>query len=145
MQTVILGLGNELLGDEGVGIHALRLLQNDAFPHNIEIVEVGTAIIDTLPILESAEKIIIIDAMKGDSPPGTVYKSSLEECSKAGCIASMHGFDIHRTMALTKRTDKPEVVVFGVEPHSLDWSLELSETVSHSLPHLLKAIKDEVS
>lgn len=137
MNTVILALGNELLGDEGVGIHAYGLLQQKQIPMNTTLVEVGTAILDALPELEHADRIIVLDAMKGGEPPGTVYKTLFKHCSGAPSIASMHGFDIFRTMALAQRTTSPHVVVFGVEPEQICWSMDLSETVTKSLPIFL--------
>lgn len=141
MQTVVLGLGNELLGDEGVGIHAVRSLQQEDLPAEILLVEVGTAILDALPCLENAERIIVIDAMKEGQAPGTIYRIPLENCSGSTCIASMHGFDIFRTMALIARPDTPPVLVFGVEPENIGWSMELSKSVAGALPHLLEAVK----
>jgi hydrogenase maturation protease len=144
MQTVILGIGNELLGDEGVGVHAARLLREESLPKQTKIVEVGTAILDALPDLEQADRVIILDAMKDDQPAGTVYKIALDDCSGASCIASMHGFDIFRVMALAGRTSPPPVMVFGVEPLEIGWSLELSTTVAESMPHLLDAVRAEL-
>jgi hydrogenase maturation protease len=144
LKTAILGLGNELLGDEGVGVHAIRLLAQKKMPEDTILVEVGTAILDALPILEKAENIIIIDAMKGDEIPGTVYAIDLDHCKGSGCIASMHGFDIFRTMAIAGRTEAPNVKVFGVEPEFIGWSLELSENVSRSLPYLIEGLYREL-
>ena len=145
MQTVILGLGNELLGDEGVGVHAARRLQQVELPENTTVVEVGTAILDALPVLEQADRVIVLDAMKGGGPPGRVYKIGLEDCSGSSCIASMHGFDIHRVMALTERSTNPAVMVFGMEPKDLNWSMNLSATAAESLPHLVTAVQQELA
>ncbi len=144
MHTVILGIGNELLGDEGVGVHAARQLQSKELPMGTHVVEVGTAILDALPFLEEAERIFVLDAMQDGSPPGTVYKIPMDECSGSTCIASMHGFDIFRVLALTERKEVPPVMVFGVEPGNLSWSMDLSSSVDESLPHLIKAVQEEL-
>ena len=144
MSTLILGMGNLLLGDEGVGVHAARALLEDGCPPGTEILEIGTAILEALPALETAERIIIIDAMKGREEAGTVYRIALDNCSGNPCIASMHGFDIFRVLALTQRSSVPEVVVFGVEPDHIGWSMELSPSVTKSLPALLEAVKNEI-
>ncbi len=144
MQTIILGIGNELLGDEGVGVHAARLLQEEELPERTKVVAVGTAIIDALPVLEYAERVIILDAMKDGRSPGTVYKIPLDECSGSACIASMHGFDIFRVMALAGRSDLPAVMVFGMEPDELGWSMALSPIATKSLPYLIKAVREEL-
>ena len=144
MQTVILGIGNELLGDDGVGVHAARRLGKKNLPKQVKVVEVGTAILDALDELEQADRIIILDAMKDGRSPGTVYKIPLEQCSGAECIASMHGFDIFRVMALAGRNTPPPITVFGVEPGEIDWSMELSPAVANSLPYLLDAVISEL-
>lgn len=144
MQTLILGIGNELLGDEGVGVHAARLLRMENLPKQTKVIEVGTAILDALPDLEQADRIIILDAMKNDQLPGTVYKIPLDHCSGASCIASMHGFDIFRVMALAGHSSPPPVIVFGIEPQEINWSLELSTSATEAMPHLLEAVRAEL-
>lgn len=144
METVILGLGNELLGDEGVGVHAVRRLQQEILPGSIKVIEVGTAILDALPHFEQADRIIVMDAMKSDGPPGTVYRIPLDQCSGSACIASMHGFDIFRVLALAERHEPPSVTVFGVEPQSLGWSMDLSPQVADSMPYLIEAVLKEI-
>lgn len=144
MRTLILGLGNELLGDEGVGVHGVRLLQNLALPEDTVVLEIGTAILDALPDLELAERVIVLDAMVEKGRAGTVYKIPLDHCSGSPCIASMHGFDIFRVMALTGRTEPPPVMVFGVEPETIGWSMSLSPSVAESLPYLVEAVLREL-
>lgn len=145
MRTLILGLGNELLGDEGVGVHGVRLLQKLTLPIDTVVLEIGTAILDALPELEHAERVIVLDAMKENSRAGTVYKIPLDHCSGSPCIASMHGFDIFRVMALTGRTEPPPVMVFGVEPETIGWSMSLSPSVAESLPYLVEAVLRELT
>lgn len=144
MQTIILGLGNDLLGDEGVGVHAARLLQREALPPDTKVIEVGTAILKSMSEWEEADRIIVVDAMKGEGAPGTIYKISLEDCSGSPCIASMHGFDIFRVMSLLGRKRPPPVTVFGVEPERIHWSMSLSPPIAASLPFLISAVKAEI-
>jgi len=144
LKTLILGMGNEILGDEGVGVHTARALQAESLPSGVEVLEVGTAILDALPALEHAQRILVIDAMQGQKPAGSVYRTRLAECSGAPLIASMHGFDIFRVLALAGRRDMPEIVVFGVEPAVIDWSMSLSPAVQAAVPHLLNALRVEL-
>lgn len=144
MKTVVLGIGNLLLGDEGVGVHAVNALRHEECPKEIEVVEVGTAILDALPVLEKADRVIVLDAMKAHGEPGTVYRVPLEDCRTSPCIASMHGFDLVRVLALTHRKDTPEVLVLGVEPAYIDWSMELSPQVAKAIPVLLEAVWGEL-
>lgn len=144
-RILILGLGNELIGDDGVGVHAVRKLETLGFGQDVIILDIGTAILDALPYLYEAEQLIIIDAMKdGGGVPGTIYKTDLEGCISNGCIASMHGFDISRVMALAGRSRSLPGVVFGIEPELLNWSMNLSSPVAEVLPHLVKAVVAEL-
>jgi len=142
MRTLILGLGNLLLGDEGVGVHAVRALAAAGLPANVAALDVGTALLDALADLEIADRLIVVDAMRAGGPPGTVYRLDDGALARNGCIASLHGFDLPRVLALTRRRAAPPVVVFGVEPELLDWSLELSPCVAGSVPALLRAVRD---
>ena len=144
MQKLVLGLGNELLADEGVGVHAVRLLQDKRLPETVKVLEVGTSILDALEELERAERVIILDAMKDGKAPGTIYKIPLDDCRGSSCIASMHGFDIFRVISLTERSDRPHAMVFGMEPEFIEWSMNLSSTVAESLPHLVRAVLNEL-
>ncbi len=145
MKCLVIGLGNLLLADEGVGVHAVRALQGMGCPPpDTEILEVGTAILDALPALKEAEKVIVVDAMKADGEPGSIYRVPLEQCRKSPFIASLHGFDLSRVMALAGRSDLPEITVIGVEPEVIDWSMELSPGISAVLPLLLDVVRKEM-
>ncbi|MGB3212974.1 MAG: hydrogenase maturation protease [Desulforhopalus sp.] len=144
VHTVILGLGNELLGDEGIGVHAVRQLKEVVLPQTAKIIEVGTAILDALDELKNAERVIVLDAMKDGGTPGTVYKIPLDHCNGSPCIASMHGFDIFRVMAIAGRSEPLPIMVFGVEPKEIGWSMTLSPAVTKSLPYLIDAVQEEL-
>ena len=101
MKTLVLGLGNLLLADEGVGVHAARALMEKGCPEDTTVLDIGTAILEALPDLEIADRVIIIDAVKADGVPGSVYRMPYEEFLKPEVIASMHGFDLSRVLALT--------------------------------------------
>lgn len=145
LNTLVLGLGNLLLRDEGVGVHVARALIEQGLPAGVSVLDIGTAILDALPAMEKADRIIVIDAVMADGgTPGAIYRMSLDAFEENRCIASMHGFDISRTLALAGRSESPEVVVIGVEPAQIDWSLELSTEVSQALPEVVKLIYAEI-
>jgi hydrogenase maturation protease len=144
VKTVVLGLGNVLLSDEGVGVHAANALaERGVLPAGTKVLAIGTALLDALPELEKAERIIVMDAMKAGGPPGTVYRIPFDECRRPQTIASMHGFDLSRVLTLAGRSDSPDVRIFGVEPAQIGWSLELSDPVAAAMPALLAAVSKE--
>jgi hydrogenase maturation protease len=144
LSTLVLGLGNLLLGDEGVGVHAAQALITEGCPEGTVVLDVGTSILEALPELEQAERVIVIDAVKGGKAPGTIYRMPFEDFAKKPIIASMHGFDLDRVLALTKRQQPPDVLVLGVEPANMAYSLELSREIAGVLPSLLALVKKEI-
>lgn len=144
IHTLILGIGNLLVGDEGLGVHASRALLEQGVPAGTRVMEAGTSILDILPLLEEPRHLVVMDAMQADGRPGTIYRVPLEACRYTPNISSMHGFDLPRAMYLAGCKQLPDAVVFGVEPALLDWSLELSGLVAAALPFLLDAVRREV-
>jgi len=145
LKTVVLGIGNLLLADEGVGVHAVRALAKGMNAPDTELLEVGTAILDALPALEKADRVIVLDAMEAGGEPGTVYRIPLQDCVRPATLASLHGFDLTRVLALAGRVEFPEVEVFGVEPDYMGWSLDLSPKVSDAMPALLDAVRKAIA
>ena len=75
-KTLILGLGNVLMGDEGIGVYAVRALEKLALPAGVECLDGGTGAFTLLEPLESADRIIMIDAANDDNPVGTVTRTT---------------------------------------------------------------------
>lgn len=144
MRTLILGIGNLLFCDEGVGVHVIRALQQEPLPANALPIEAGTAFLDALPEIERAGRIIVVDAMKADGAPGTIYRVPFEECARPEWLASLHGFDLSRVLFLAGRTSFPEVIVYGVEPARIGWSTDLSPEVQEAVSTVVAAIKKEL-
>ncbi len=145
MNTLVLGIGNLLLTDEGVGVHAARALRREQMPEDVVILEVGTAFLDALPEIERADRIIIIDAMQAGHEPGTIYRVPFADCVKPECIASLHGFDLSRVIFLAGRESAPEAVVIGVEPARIEWGTDLSPEILEMVPSVIEAIKTEIA
>ena len=139
-----MGIGNLLLSDEGVGVHAAQALIEMDLPDAVEVLDVGTALLDALPALENKKWIIILDAMQANGKPGTIYRTLLNHCQQNQRIDSMHSFDLFRMLAFAQNEITPEVVVLGVEPAIIEWGLELSPEVSASLPILIEAAQKEM-
>ena len=143
-KTLVLGLGNLLLGDEGVGVHAAQALMEECFG-DVEIQDTGTAILDALPALERADRVIVLDAMKGHGTPGTIYRIMMDQCMGNSCIGGLHGFDLRSVLTLAGCKTPPEILVLGVEPAVIEWSMDLSPTVKNALPVLLETVREELA
>jgi hydrogenase maturation protease len=145
MNTLILGLGNLLLSDEGVGVHVARALAERELPPGVSVVEAGTAFLDVLPDIEKADRILLVDAMEGGGPPGSVYRVPFDACKHPDMLASLHGFDMSRVLFMAGNERSPEVTVFGVEPAKIEWGLDVSPAVRRALPALEEAILGELA
>ena len=75
-KTLVLGLGNVIMGDEGIGVHVVRALENQQLPKNVECLDGGTGGFILLEPLQSADHIILIDATDDGNPPGTVTRTT---------------------------------------------------------------------
>jgi hydrogenase maturation protease len=145
MKTLILGIGNLLLGDEGVGVHVARTLAGCELPEGTWAVEAGTAFLDVLPEIEQADRIFLVDAMEAGGPPGSVYRLPFDQCYHPDTLASLHGFDMSRVLYMAGNNRSPEVMVFGIEPATIEWGVELSEPVQRAVPLVERLIRAEIA
>lgn len=142
---LVLGLGNIVMADDGIGVHAVRALRQQDLPEGVVALEVGTAFLDALPEIEQARQILVLDALRAGKSPGTVYRIPYEDCRVKPFLASLHGFDLSRVLALAGRQgEPPRVTVIGVEPARIEWSLELSPEVAFSLGAVVDAAQREI-
>ena len=145
--ALIIGLGNLLLSDEGVGIHLLRRLeQGFTFAPEIELVDGGTTGLDLLELFRRYETILLLDALFApEGAPGDIQvlrnDAILAALSKK---LSMHHLGISDVLALAQLLDyRPrEIVLLGVVPENLELGTELSAPVQGQLPAALSRIQD---
>ena len=132
-KIVIAGLGNLLLRDDGVGVHAIKALQKDQI-QDIITVEVGCAVFDSLHILEVADKILLIDAMEAGGPPGSVYLCDLSDIDGRPEQGSLHHLSIITALQTFAKKRASLIKLVGIEPAVIDYGLELSDAVQGALP-----------
>jgi len=147
-KTIIIGVGNLLLSDEGIGIHAAqRLLQDFNLPEEILVLDGGTLGLDLLYYLEGIENLLIIDAVLMNKEPGTLMRMVDEEVpTYMSFKMSPHHIGIPDMLfaAKLKGLYPPNVVLWGVQPGLIDVGLDLSEPVANQLDPLLENIIDEL-
>jgi hydrogenase maturation protease len=143
-RILIAGLGNYLLQDDGVGVHAVKALQQTPLP-GVIVAEVGTAVLGALHLLEWAEKILAIDAMQAGGAPGTLYAFKVDEVAGPGLQTSLHELNLLAALRFLPRQAKPEILIVGVEPQTIDYGLDLSPAVAAALPELAREVRQIVS
>jgi len=144
--TVVLGVGNLVCGDDGVGIHAVQALTAMPLPEGVEVVEGGTTPFDALSTVGPIGKLIVVDAAEMGEQPGTVRRLALEDLAGAeGAGMSLHDLDLLWALDALRATGQApeEVVIVGVQPASLAWSTELSPAVAARMPEVTEAVLSE--
>ena len=148
-KTLVLGVGNLLLTDEGIGIHAIqRILEEKRLPEEIEIVDGGTAGLALLYYLEGVDRLVIIDAVETGQPPGTIVRLAGERIPAYMSLkVSPHEITLPDFLAAARLRDlyPKEVVVWGMQPQSLDVGVDLSPDIEARLGTLVNYVVNEVT
>jgi hydrogenase maturation protease len=143
MRTLVLGLGNLIHADDGLGIHAIRRLQEDSrVPPNVVLMDGGTQGLSLIPHISGFERLLVIDAIDVGREPGTLIRVEGEAAGEMPGKPSVHqlGFaDLMIALNLLGESPK-EVVVFGIQPQSTEWSTEMTPAVRGALDKLCDAV-----
>jgi hydrogenase maturation protease len=138
MKTVVLGVGNTLLADEGAGVHAMHFLKNHYPLPDTEFLDGGTLGFALADALAEATHLIIFDAAELDAEPGVVRVlegADLEEFLLSGSH-SVHEVGFADLMDVMRMLDcmPDEYALIGIQPESVDWGDRPGETVSAAIP-----------
>lgn len=148
MNVAVLGLGNSIRTDDGVGIHAVRMLSIDSrLPRSVQIIEGGTLGLDLLPCLRGLSHLLALDAVDTGASPGTLSRFANGELARLPVSKSVHllGFaDLLGSLNLLEDTPG-EVVLLGIQPKSTDWGVTLSPVVNAALNDLAEAAITQIS
>lgn len=139
--TLILGIGNILLRDEGVGVRVIEAMQQIPLPEGVEILDGGTSGVDLVDEVAGRDKLIVIDAVKTDLAPGTVLRFGLDTLvAKVDDMVSLHEFGLVETINAAKCLGcmPRQVVIFGVAPADTSPGLALSDAVTSVLPKIIQ-------
>ena len=147
-KIVILGIGNILLSDEGIGVHVANELFNKELPENVSVVEGGTDGFRLLNVITEADRLIVIDAVRGGDEPGAIYRFDIDDVKRcpSGFKTSVHQIGILEVIDLSGLIGKtPHTTIIGVEPKSLEMSMELSPEIRDKMPRIIEIVLEEVS
>lgn len=145
---LVLGLGNILLQDEGLGVRALeQLCAEYELPGKVQAIDGGVMGLDLLPYLEGIDSLLFVDAVQTGAPPGTVVRLEGDEIPAALSLKmSMHQIGLQELLAVSAfhGTLPGHVVLWGMEPASLEPGLGLSPAVKAHLGALVRAVVHEL-
>jgi hydrogenase maturation protease len=146
--TLILGLGNPLRGDDGVGPRIVEDLTHQNLPEGVTALDGGTGGLDLLRLMERWERVVIVDAADVGRKPGEYVRFTPDEVrlARAASTLSLHHAGLSEVLALADALDLdlPEMVIFGVQPAEIGWKDGLSPAVAATLAALTDAVLQEI-
>ncbi len=141
--TLVLGLGNPLMGDDGLGLRALARLRQEWAVNGAELVDGGTWGMNLLPLIEDARRVLLLDAIDVGATPGTLVELEQDQIPRLFARKlSPHEVDLREVLALAdlRGTMPAETVALGLQPADVSMSTDLTPVVAAGMDALLEAV-----
>ena len=149
VKVTVLGMGNLLLKDEGIGVHVARALEKVSLPDEVELeITDGGTLPDAPFSCEEVDKLIVVDAVRAGGEPGAIYRFRPENITLDDKIlTSLHQISLLENLRLMEQFgQKPgDVVIIGIEPEDISWGLELSAKLRERIPQIIKVALEEIN
>jgi len=145
--VAIVGVGNLLLRDEGVGVQALEALREAGLGAVADLIDAGTAFLDAATMLGGYSRVIIIDAMRAGNEPGTVYRVDADEIESVGRLPmSLHGMGLAEALAMLRLAgvEIGDLKLFGIEPEDISAGMELSPAAERGVRRVVELLSEEL-
>jgi hydrogenase maturation protease len=145
--VLVLGVGNILLGDEGLGVRVTEYIKDHfCLPPEVSVMDGGTGGLSLLRLLRDYDSVIIVDAVASRSSPGALYRIPASELPKAPpLMTTAHQLGVMDLLSLASLDGyNPEVVIIGMEPLDISPGLELSPLVKLRLPLIAQMVREEL-
>ena len=147
-RVLILGLGNPLLGDEGIGVRVVNELTKLELPDGVSAVEGGTAGLGLIGLMEGYQRVIIVDAADMGHPPGRVVRFTPSEAQfktvEGPLSPHQIGLGEVLTLATALEIAPTRLVIIGVQPGRIEAGVELSPEVERAIPQIISMVLDEL-
>jgi hydrogenase maturation protease len=149
-RVVVIGIGNILMKDEGIGIYVINELINNGFheKYDIEIIDGGITGLGMLEYMKDKEKVIIIDAIDFNSPPGTLFRFNYADnpAYKQATKYSIHQIDAIDSIDLLHNVycHYPEIIIMGMQPYEIEIDMQLSDHANSKLSDLTALVVKEL-
>ena len=138
---LVAALGNLLLRDDGVGVHVVRALAKAPAPGAL-VVEIGTAVLDSLHLLEWAGRVLVIDAVQAGGEPGTLYHFDIDCAAPSERQLSLHELSLVGALRFIADEKRPRPIrVLGIEPETIDYGMDLTPRVADAVPRAVEAVR----
>ncbi len=139
-KIVVIGVGNLLLMDEGIGVHIINKLEKHNLPKNVEIYDGGTGGFKLIDLMHGAARVIFIDAVETGRLPGTVTTFSPEDVRSIyhNKKYSLHDTDLMDVIKMTELLDTPpEIEIIGIQPKTINYGTTLSKELTDSMSKII--------
>ncbi|MDR0466514.1 MAG: HyaD/HybD family hydrogenase maturation endopeptidase [Deltaproteobacteria bacterium] len=147
-KVLVLGIGNMLLTDDGVGVFAAQALQNEEWPENVRILDAGTFTHDVFYLFEGYDVVLVLDIVHCGGKPGAIYRLTGDELVKnENQRLSLHDIDLIDSLRMAEMLYKqrPKLLVLGMEPEDFtSWNIGLSKAVQERFEDFLTAARGEI-
>jgi len=148
MNIAVFGIGNILLSDDGVGVHALHKLKNEYyFSESIELIDGGTKGLDLLPLFENRDKVLIIDAANFKKEPGTIDLVAGDKIPAfLSSKLSVHQIGLPDMLFAAKLMEimPSEICLIGIQPLSMETATEMSDVISRKMGALIDRVLEKL-
>jgi hydrogenase maturation protease len=147
-RVTILGIGNILLTDEGVGVRVVERLDRDfQFADNVQLVDGGVLGMRLMGIVSDTDVLIVVDAVRNRKPPGTLYRLQGDQVPRRVLSKqSMHQQDLPEVLTLCHAIgETPETIIIGIEPEDItSMGIEMTPTIGARVDDLVSMVIDEL-
>jgi len=148
LNIAVFGIGNILLSDDGVGVHAVNKLSSEyQFPGNVELIDGGTKGLDLLPLFENRERVLIIDAANFKKEPGTIDSVEGDRIpSFLSSKLSVHQIGLPDMLFAAKLMDimPSGICLIGIQPLSMETSAEMSDLIRSKMGSLISRVLEKL-
>ncbi len=148
MKLLVLGVGNILLMDDGLGVHAVTELMKEKFPENVTLMDAGTFTQDAFYLFEGYTHILVLDILHAKSEVGEIFRLTEDQLIKnTAQRMSIHDTDLIDSIDMAEKLFKfrPKVFILGMQPECFtEWSMEMSPKVKEKMPAFVQKAREEI-
>lgn len=151
-RIMVLGVGNILLKDEGFGIHVVWEMQKSRaklkIPPHVEIIDGGTLGLDLLHVIEGVDRLIVVDIINTEEPPGTIFRFRPQDIETVSTKKiSFHQVTLFDVLHMAESSGKapPDAMIIAVQPKEVNWGMELTDELKKKIPEVIKLVVKEIS
>ncbi len=144
--VVVVGVGNTLFKDEGIGVHIIHELEKLGLPEGVKVFDGGTSGLSLIDLMKETPRVIFLDAAEMGRKPGTVMRFTPEEVK----MASDGNFSLHEAglpevfLLASFLGVSPDVIIFGIQPKEIGWGIGLSQELRREVPEIVKVVLKEL-